>query len=308
VLVAVWRPRFGTVAAVVAIAFTAVDLVTLDRGYIPAIPLAQADPPLPAAVRFAQAHQGSARVGGGAGLLPNIAERFGLRDSRIHVLPTLERRNKLWFGLGGTGYPNVLALAPRRLASLFAVKYVFVGRGATLSDPETRRVAPDLYENRAAFPRAWVAYDWSPASGSDDALRRVKADVRRGALNRPVIEDAPPAPPAATAVPADPVRFVRDGDTSVDLTVNARRPGYVILDDTFYPGWRATVDGRESPIHPANVAFRAVKVPPGTHTVRFEYRPLSLRLGLWLSGLALLVTLAGFFTSRTARRARRPPA
>jgi uncharacterized membrane protein YfhO len=49
----------------------------------------------------------------------------------------------------------------------------------------------------------------------------------------------------------------------------------VILNDVWHPWWRAAVDGKESPILKANVLFRAVVVPAGRHTVRFEFKPLT---------------------------------
>jgi uncharacterized membrane protein YfhO len=64
--------------------------------------------------------------------------------------------------------------------------------------------------------------------------------------------------------------------------------GYVVLADTIYPGWRATVDGDPAPIFAANGLFRAVFVRDGSHRVRFEYRPRSLRHGAALT----LVTAA----------------
>jgi uncharacterized membrane protein YfhO len=72
------------------------------------------------------------------------------------------------------------------------------------------------------------------------------------------------------------------------LDVDAKRPGRLILNDTWYPGWQAKVDGRSMPIEHANVAFRAVQVPAGNHLVEFTYRPSSVRIGEVLSLVAAL--------------------
>ena len=61
------------------------------------------------------------------------------------------------------------------------------------------------------------------------------------------------------------------------------------VSDTFYPGWKAYVDGKEVAIVRANYMFRAVPLPPGGHTVRFVYDPFSFKLGVAVS----LVTLLG---------------
>jgi len=67
-------------------------------------------------------------------------------------------------------------------------------------------------------------------------------------------------------------------------------PGYLVLTDTFYPGWRAYVDGVETPIYQANYLFRAVPLNAGDHEVRFVYRPKSFAVGAALS-LTFLLTV-----------------
>ena len=87
--------------------------------------------------------------------------------------------------------------------------------------------------------------------------------------------------------------------------MQARARGQLVLLDTFYPGWRAEVDGREVPIRPANVAFRAVEVEAGSHEVRFSYRPASVIAGGAITLAALALTALGLLFGR-ARRAERP--
>ena len=79
----------------------------------------------------------------------------------------------------------------------------------------------------------------------------------------------------------------------VELTARLETPGWLVLTDTDYPGWQATVDGRPVEIIPANLMFRAVALPAGEHTVLFEFKPRSLQLGAVITGLALLVLAAG---------------
>jgi hypothetical protein len=77
-------------------------------------------------------------------------------------------------------------------------------------------------------------------------------------------------------------------------------PGYLVLTDTYYPGWTATVDGLPAPMLRADVMFRAVRLEPGAHVVEFHYQPGSLRLGAWISALAL-----GFWVVGAAWAVRR---
>jgi uncharacterized membrane protein YfhO len=66
----------------------------------------------------------------------------------------------------------------------------------------------------------------------------------------------------------------------------------LVVASQVFPGWEATVDGRPTPIRPANLAMRAIVVPEGTHTIEFRYRPGSFRLGFLLGLLGLFALAA----------------
>jgi len=69
-------------------------------------------------------------------------------------------------------------------------------------------------------------------------------------------------------------------------------PGFLVLPEAYDPGWRVTVDGRDAPLLRANVAFRAVALPAGTHVVEMRYRPRSVRVGVLVSALSLVAVLS----------------
>ena len=81
-------------------------------------------------------------------------------------------------------------------------------------------------------------------------------------------------------------------DQRVLCEVQAQVPGYLVLLDSYYPGWHAYVDGSEVEILRANFAFRAVAVPPGKHRVEYIYRPRLFYAGLTLTVLAALTGIA----------------
>jgi hypothetical protein len=86
----------------------------------------------------------------------------------------------------------------------------------------------------------------------------------------------------------DVVSMTRDEPETVVLEIDSPDNGFVILSETYRPGWQAEVDGRKQPVLRAQSAFRAVAVPAGPHRVVLSYRPASLLAGAFLSLLALL--------------------
>ncbi len=82
------------------------------------------------------------------------------------------------------------------------------------------------------------------------------------------------------------------GPKQLQLKVNAPHAGFVVLTDTFYPGWQATVDNQHAQILAANLAFRAVRVEAGQHRLKFSYQPLSFQFGLGISLMTVLVLIS----------------
>lgn len=74
----------------------------------------------------------------------------------------------------------------------------------------------------------------------------------------------------------------------VSTKVTMAEDGFLVLSDTYYPGWEALVDGEKETIYEANGAFRAIKLSSGDHTVVFNYFPLTLKLGILISSFSLV--------------------
>ncbi len=83
---------------------------------------------------------------------------------------------------------------------------------------------------------------------------------------------------------------------AVEVKLRGSAGGYLFLADSFAPGWRARVDGKETRIRPADVAFRTVALPRTAKSVVFQYEPETFRVGLFASLIALgaALTVAGY--------------
>jgi hypothetical protein len=98
------------------------------------------------------------------------------------------------------------------------------------------------------------------------------------------------------------VQLVESSAQRLELALEACDESYLVLSDSHYLGWQATLDGAPTPIHRADFALRAVRIPAGAHRVRFEYEPRSFYAGLVVSLLALSGLAVALFVSRRSAR------
>jgi hypothetical protein len=155
---------------------------------------------------------------------------------------------------------------------------------------EARRLA---IEDFAGLPRVILVSE-SLVVGADEAVQATLSpgvDLRRTA----VLEEGDPlARDPAWSDAAASVRLVARTPGRVALEAGLPAPGVLVLFDTYEAGWRAKVDGAAAPVLRADAAFRAVRLPAGTHRVEFFYTPRGLKegFGLSLAGILGLVLAA----------------
>jgi hypothetical protein len=147
-----------------------------------------------------------------------------------------------------------------------------------------------IYRSERALPRTFLV--WKARRCVDDAsgLRLIWADMVD--FREEVLIAACDAPAVGPRRGVSSVQMVEYGAERVVIRAVTDSPAYLVLTDTWFPGWRARVNGMDQTVWRANHAFRAVWLPPGAHAVEFRYRPLSFWFGLGLSLLAVCVTVA----------------
>jgi len=144
-----------------------------------------------------------------------------------------------------------------------------------------------VYEVPQAVPRVYAVDGVTIANGTDAIPALI--DPRFDRFREIVLPEGEPVAPDARFSGVCQITELRPDRVRVEAVLS--QPGYVVLVDTFDPGWKATVDGRATPVLRANVAFRAVPVAAGRHEVMLLYRPASVFWGLGIS-LATLLSLA----------------
>ena len=87
----------------------------------------------------------------------------------------------------------------------------------------------------------------------------------------------------------DSVNISEYKNNMITADIKSSRSQFLVLSETYYPGWKAYIDGTEATLYEANFAFRAVAVPAGRHKVVLKYEPLSFMLGACISIAAFVV-------------------
>ena len=120
----------------------------------------------------------------------------------------------------------------------------------------------------------------------------IERDLVPGAL--PEGKPMPPLPGAVTPARTETsVQWVADTAERTVVQVTAPEGGLLVMRDTYFPGWSATVDGRPADLLRADVLFRAVYLPPGQpepHVVELTYRSRALERGVPFSLISVTLT------------------
>lgn len=234
-----------------------------------------------------------------------------------------------WRGPPSSPRTRVARLVPRRaLMEAARVRYYLTrARSRPLPEPWRRIHAGPLlalWEQPAVGPKAagfrgfWL----------EDAERPDAAELASAAWRRNLLWIAADDPEAREALRAAAAAVVGEGDSSETLRASAalappiavetRRPeperielsvdagdaaAWIFVSEGHHPWWRAQVDGREVPLHRAQLAMMAVEVGPGVHEVELEFRPpIAVAAADWLSvagwGALGLAGFAGVWRAR----------
>jgi hypothetical protein len=145
---------------------------------------------------------------------------------------------------------------------------------------QSRSVA--LYENAGALPIARLAFKIRAVKSEEEAERALN-DPQFDPKGETIVETDRPLPENGDGE----VSWKDRGNDRGTLDVATKAAAVLVVADTDYPGWEATVDGKATTILRANGAFRAVEVPAGTHRVEFAFHPSFARSGLFVSLLFL---------------------
>jgi hypothetical protein len=237
----------------------------------------------------------------------NTESVFGIPtlDSILTASPRIYEMYRRYFG----PIPDVILrestrIPPERVLDAANVEYFAIYSGETAALAEVARrgyetLFADDYMHlvrRTTQPRYTFTSQYEVV-GAKRALDNLPA-LPQGSV---FVEQAPHFP--STAGPPVTPHIVRFGLNEVVIAVYTRRAGLLVCSESNMDGWSATVDGRAVRILAANYAFRAVEIPPGSHTVQFAYCAPGWNAGLAISiaGLLLVITAVVITPSPSGR-------
>jgi hypothetical protein len=184
-----------------------------------------------------------------------------------------------------------------RVQDILGIRYYL---GKTAAHPDQQMVfqgqaGVNVYENPNAFPRVWSVHQSRKVLGPQQA-HDLLADSGFDARNEVFLVGE--VPPRLASCTGDEVWMPRHEPNYVRIEARIECRGMVILTDTWFPGWRATVDGKSAKIERAYGFLRGVLVEPGNHTIEMRYRPLSVYFGAALSLLGVGIVMATVLNPR----------
>ena len=148
-----------------------------------------------------------------------------------------------------------------------------------------------VYENPHPMPRAFVVNGAQVLPADAAQVAALPAlDPRKTAI----LDRLPQPAPVGDGRPFTAATLASAERHHVRVEADAAAPGVLVLSETYYPGWSATLDGKPAELLRADYAFRGVALPAGHHVVEMTFASRPTRAGLALSalGLAALAALA----------------
>lgn len=197
-----------------------------------------------------------------------------------------------------------------RLIDLYGIKYVVSvtpldeiadferidSRFKGLAGREEELVKSDtvkLYRYRKAFPRAWLVRKVHVLDPVTMLSRMREGGFEPG--KEVFLEEEPPKGWSSYAqdgeVKEGSVQVISESNNRVELRVKTHAPSFLVLSDTYYPGWKVFVNGEAQRLYRADYTFRGVALSAGEHRVVFLYRPLSLKVGAAITFCALFACI-----------------
>jgi hypothetical protein len=220
-------------------------------------------------------------------LVSNRMVEYGIYDIAGYDSMYLSRQNRLLGIILRLEEPG-----ETRIMDMLNVKYICTG-AASVENKKGYKLANKgscayLFRNLNWMPRAYFAQNAVIIKDEDKIIERLK-DVTFDPAKEVILEERVPYTLHPTPYTQSTPDIITYKPNEVIIKASVDLPKFLILADSYYPGWKVYVDGVPDRIYRANYILRAVYLKePGEHIVKFIYRPFSFKLGIGISLLGLV--------------------
>ncbi|MDQ3098798.1 MAG: YfhO family protein [bacterium] len=168
-----------------------------------------------------------------------------------------------------------------------------------------------VHKNESVLPRAFFVREVMRVASADEGLKRLLITTNAPeefAYSESEGKSSTEASASgifnsATFNKEHSVSIVDYRSTVVSMKTDSLTDAYLVFSDSYYPGWKASIDGKDTTIIKVNSAMRAVKVPKGDHTIIWSYQPIAFYVGCGIS-FATLVTLVSYLGIEHLKKGR----
>lgn len=154
-----------------------------------------------------------------------------------------------------------------------------------------------VLENTLSFPRAFLVEDKIIEKNKKkiaELLLSKEIDLRKTViLEEDILKEIGQSNHENSQKPlTNLTEFTQYSSGEETLRINTDSDKILFISETFYPGWKAFLDGKQTKIYRADYAFRAFFIPKGEHQLKIVYDPISFKLGGFLSLAGVLICAA----------------
>lgn len=249
------------------------------------------------------------RISGGIPM--NLFMPFEIRSAEGYdsIYP---KRNSEWFSLVNAG--NLKALSGRYglihnfsspLLNYANVKFVVDykkdlygaidmngGYYSGVSEPRYKDIFDEgrihIFENVNSLPFAWISNNYKVSKDKTDLIYNIlSSDSSKMEI---VLEENPNITISNNKIEYS-ISEVKINKNNISLMTNLNGNALLFLSQSYYPGWRAYIDGKETKVLRSNYIFQAIPLISGKHAINFHFDPISFKIGRLISVVTFVVLL-----------------
>lgn len=261
---------------------------------------------------------------------PDWVKTYSISGRYFHLLgpmyggkPQVYEAFYNWMAPLGTGLLNQSGLS-REMLNLFAARYLVCDKTDPQTDPrlfaQLRQVFPNVahedddflvLRNDTAHP--YVSATTKLCLFTGDVHRSVPLTLALASRNFTLVQgrlsrlqperayddNAPSYPPATESapLPLTDVRLTRESSHRIRIQLTAPQDCVAVIAESYYPFWRATVDGSPAEVLRVNTALMGVELAAGAHEVVLTYRVPSAYAAAGIVSLATFVVGLGLLAA-----------